>query len=325
MKKLLKITAIILLVAIMGFYVYADVQDLRGDINRDGTVNAKDALAVLKHVADLEVIADADVNKADVNQDKRITAKDALNILKYAVGIIESFDEIIVESEQGLIYPHAKYDVLAAEVKVAEKETVMLISGYEEYENLLNQYGESLPANTYSEKFFEQNTLLCVVHRFPSGDFFDMTLEKIILSEDNADIYLNAFGPIAQSEVEAYWAIFIPLEGKEWSNYSYSINVKDYVNSNMCSGVGAEQASSYRIKNIVGQKDITILSTYEEYLDYYKKYNDNIAVPEAWCHNHALLGCEKEFFEENSIIVASYTEISGSIDIKCNTLVEKDF
>lgn len=298
--------------------------DTSGDINNDGTVNANDALLVLKHVANLYEIPEADINKADVNQDKIVTAKDALHILKYAAGIIERFDEIIVELEQGLIYPHAKYDVVAAEVKVTEEETVMVISSYEEYENLLNKYGERLPANSYSKEFFEENTLLCAVHRFPTGDFFDMTLEKIILTEDNVNIYLNAFGPIEQSEVEAYWTMLIPVEGKEWSNYSYTINVTDYVNSYLCSGVGAEHASTFRTENIVGQKDITILSTYEEYLDYYKKYNNNIVEPEAWCHNHALLGCEKEFFEENSIIVASYTEISGSIDVKCGSLVEKD-
>lgn len=324
MKRYCLLMLVLCLSALFMLPVYADAQDLQGDINSDGIVSADDALMVLKHVADLDEIPEVYINRADVNQDKRVTAKDALNILKYAVGIIESFDEIIVELEQGVIYPHAKYNVVAAEVKVAEEETVIVISSYEEYENLLNQYGENLSDNSYSKEFFEENTLLCAVHRFPTGDFFDMTLEKIILSEDNVNLYLNAFGPIVQSEVEAYWTMFIPVEGKEWSNYSYTINVTDYVNSYLCSGVGAEHASTFRTENIVGQKDITILSTYEEYLDYYKKYNNNIVEPETWCHNHALLGCEKEFFEENSIIVASYTEISGSIDIKCSSLVEKD-
>lgn len=321
MKKLL-ISMITCMSFIFCLNINADT--ISGDVTGDGIISARDALAVLKHVADLETIDEADIIKADVNQDKRITAEDALHILKYAAGLIESFDDVIVNLEQGLVYPHEKFDIVASEVKVAEEETVMVISSYEEYENLLNQYGESLPANTYSKEFFDENTLLCAVHRFPSEDFFDMTLEKIILADNNANLYLNAFGPISQSDVEAYWTVFVPVEGKEWSNYSYTINVKDYVNSYMCSGVGAERASTFRTENIVGQKDITILSTYEEYLDYYKKYNNNISVPEVFYLNHTLLGCEKEFFEENSIIVASYTEISGSINIKCDSFVEKD-
>ena len=56
-----------------------------GDINGDGYLNAKDALAILKHALEIELVRDA--KQADVNHDGYINAKDALKVLKVAVGI----------------------------------------------------------------------------------------------------------------------------------------------------------------------------------------------------------------------------------------------
>ena len=56
-----------------------------GDINGDGFINAKDALAVLKHAVGIEAVRDAKM--ADVNHDGYINAKDALKILKVAIGL----------------------------------------------------------------------------------------------------------------------------------------------------------------------------------------------------------------------------------------------
>lgn len=59
--------------------------DKPGDINGDGYVNAKDALAVLKHAVGIEDVRDTKM--ADVNHDGYINAKDALKILKVAIGL----------------------------------------------------------------------------------------------------------------------------------------------------------------------------------------------------------------------------------------------
>ncbi len=62
-----------------------------GDVNKDNTIDAKDALCVLKFAVDKMVLDDAQQVVANVNADKNIDAKDALEMLKFAVGKIGSF------------------------------------------------------------------------------------------------------------------------------------------------------------------------------------------------------------------------------------------
>lgn len=62
-----------------------EMSDRPGDMNSDGILNAKDALAVLKHSSKLEKGENPAVS--DVNGDGLINAKDALIILKKAAGI----------------------------------------------------------------------------------------------------------------------------------------------------------------------------------------------------------------------------------------------
>lgn len=57
---------------------------LPGDVNNDGKVNSRDALAVIKYAAgqDVTIIT----ANADVNGDGKINSRDALAIIKYAAG-----------------------------------------------------------------------------------------------------------------------------------------------------------------------------------------------------------------------------------------------
>lgn len=57
-----------------------------GDINSDETINAKDALEVLKASVGKIELAEEQKIAADVNKDGKTDAKDALEILKYSVG-----------------------------------------------------------------------------------------------------------------------------------------------------------------------------------------------------------------------------------------------
>lgn len=57
-----------------------------GDVNGDGDINAKDALAVLKISVGKLTPTDAQKAVADINGDGKSDAKDALEILKYVVG-----------------------------------------------------------------------------------------------------------------------------------------------------------------------------------------------------------------------------------------------
>lgn len=59
-----------------------------GDINADASINASDALLVLKCAASMIEFSDDELSAADVTRDGKVNASDALKILKYAAGII---------------------------------------------------------------------------------------------------------------------------------------------------------------------------------------------------------------------------------------------
>lgn len=63
-----------------------EYSDLPGDVNNDGTVNVKDALAILKHAAGKEKGKNLEV--ADLNPDGIINVLDAILVLKKAAGRI---------------------------------------------------------------------------------------------------------------------------------------------------------------------------------------------------------------------------------------------
>ena len=56
-----------------------------GDINRDGSINANDALIALRAAVGKTQLDDASIARADVNGDAAVNAKDALEILQFAV------------------------------------------------------------------------------------------------------------------------------------------------------------------------------------------------------------------------------------------------
>lgn len=81
-------TAVLTGIKDAGDYVVmiCDFSDLNGDMDNDGILSAKDALAVLKHSAG----AENGVNPlfADINGDGFINSKDALAILKISAGLV---------------------------------------------------------------------------------------------------------------------------------------------------------------------------------------------------------------------------------------------
>lgn len=62
-----------------------------GDVDANDSINATDALAVLKHAAKISNLNDMQLLVADTSRDGNINASDALLILKYAAKLIDSF------------------------------------------------------------------------------------------------------------------------------------------------------------------------------------------------------------------------------------------
>ncbi|MBQ8555949.1 MAG: hypothetical protein IJ438_08760 [Clostridia bacterium] len=62
-------------------YVKSSETRLPGDVNADGTVNMRDALALLKKLADWDVTINQ--SNSDVNGDGAVNMRDALTLLKY--------------------------------------------------------------------------------------------------------------------------------------------------------------------------------------------------------------------------------------------------
>lgn len=62
-----------------------------GDVDGNGSINAQDALLVLKYAAKLGDLTDAQFKAANVDDSISVNATDALNILKYAAKIIVRF------------------------------------------------------------------------------------------------------------------------------------------------------------------------------------------------------------------------------------------
>lgn len=77
---------------------YVKVVDyILGDSNYDGSIDAKDALTVLKHAAKIEKLDETESSDVDCNDN--VDASDALSILKYAAKLIYKFDVKIKPEE----------------------------------------------------------------------------------------------------------------------------------------------------------------------------------------------------------------------------------
>ncbi len=74
-----------------GFTVTTELAYTPGDVNRDGNINAADALYILRHSVHLITLEGEAKLAADVNRDEAIDARDALLVLRRAVGVLDRF------------------------------------------------------------------------------------------------------------------------------------------------------------------------------------------------------------------------------------------
>lgn len=70
-------------------YLVTDLDWTRGDVNRDGKINASDALLTLQHSVKLIDLTAVEQVAGDVTSNAALDAQDALRILQYSVGLVE--------------------------------------------------------------------------------------------------------------------------------------------------------------------------------------------------------------------------------------------
>ena len=104
-KKFLILTAALIL---MMLCVPLGVQAQSvGDVNNDGTIDAVDALQVIRHAVRQKTLNSDQYAIADVTKNNAINSADALEILQYSVGRIDSFDTVTVND-----YGTTEYTIL---------------------------------------------------------------------------------------------------------------------------------------------------------------------------------------------------------------------
>ena len=65
---------------------------IKGDVDIDGKITAKDARLALRHSAQLDTLDEKGFAAADVNNDSKVNASDARAIIRFSAKIIDSFD-----------------------------------------------------------------------------------------------------------------------------------------------------------------------------------------------------------------------------------------
>ena len=58
----------------------------KGDINADGVIDEEDALAIQRHITEVELLTGDHLDAADINGDGRVNALDVLYVKKHIAG-----------------------------------------------------------------------------------------------------------------------------------------------------------------------------------------------------------------------------------------------
>lgn len=59
-----------------------------GDVTNDGYITVADAIAVQRHIANLETLSGANFTLADVNYDNNLSVADAIEIQRMIAGLV---------------------------------------------------------------------------------------------------------------------------------------------------------------------------------------------------------------------------------------------
>ena len=163
---------------------------LYGDLDADNTINAKDALSVLKYSVGKQLFSEAEIEIADVNDDAKVDAKDALDILKYSVSKIFEF-------KAGVFY---QISVKEPEQPIEPDDPVEpsndFIAQYNKSNSVNGAYGKDTTADTSFEldlSDLKANT----IYKFASGAWSDRS--GIADKEDLERLYFSLQGLVNRS------------------------------------------------------------------------------------------------------------------------------
>ena len=82
--------------SVAAYAITASASDFeKGDVNRDGSVNAYDALLALRYSVGIGELDNEQLELADFDQDGIVTASDSLGILRYSIGLDKEYDETL--------------------------------------------------------------------------------------------------------------------------------------------------------------------------------------------------------------------------------------
>lgn len=324
MKKYNGLILVALICCLFIIPVSASVPDTRGDVNSDVLVNAKDALAVLKHVAILDTLNTGEIRRADVNRDYDCNAKDALFILQYSATLISSFDEIVetvIVKTSDVDYENVRIVRSGSKYDDSRDIRSRIISSYEEYteyiselDNCVYYRSSSDEVDLYLPEYFENNVLFVADFWIGSGSisykFLNVTEE-----DETTIISVEKYSPMMQTCDMAHWDMIVPLPGKNRNieNIKLEFDVINDFPSWYCDFTN--DISS--INN--GENYLKIISTYEEYNEYMDLIKENN--PE-FTTKHKY---EESDFDSWNIVAGGFWLNEGPLELKkINGLVKNN-
>lgn len=334
-KKVIFIIVTFCIFVLATFNTFADV--MYGDITGDNAINAEDALAVLKHAADLDRIEDVDINKADVIGDGVVNAADALEILKYAAGIIDEFEyiaEVIPEPE---LTPEptpepVEINVDKEQIKVVkagpamDKSYVITLtsaSDYQDYvakisESHYNAFGNNTEevANYFSEdNFINQNILAVYISNYTSGQY-RQAFSKLVYDSDKDlyTVYINTYTGVTVPPDTGSWCVFIPVDKSIDSDIKCSIETEYLWEENTVFYYTDSGIKTIKLDEAINLPEaVTELKSYEEYKNYVNTLLTEY--PEAFegKADEILAYYDEDFFDRGSV-ASIYIEETDSAD-----------
>lgn len=208
-----------------------------------------------------------------------------------------------------------------SELKEYAGKAIEVISNYDDYLIYMSMFDENTAIRSeadsiYNEAYFEESELV-VTCTFANAEAYDVVLDKITVCNDTCNIYIEALSPETDDEVNAYWHTFIPVEGKQWGDMDFNVELTEYPVSGKADDVDSAISASARISSHSLDEQIDVISTYDDYLEFIK--SETVNNP-----NDLITGCTEKFFENNSLLVVYDWTSSGSHSMGFNRIEEAD-